>query len=590
MAVSTVWRRIALLLAVLFALMLSGCGSAGQSVISVFPLPGSRLASSQTQIVVRGIPARRLSSITVTGSQSGPHSGRLLTDSDHRGESFLPAKPFAAGETVTVRLSAPGLARGRKSWHFFVAEAAGNPPSRPLPPAPRLPGDVLVFHSRPDLDPPAVEIVKNASRSALGDVFITPQQGPLQNGAMIVSPQGELMWFKPVPAGDLAANVQVQHYQGRPVLTWWQGYSGAGLGFGEDVIVDSRYRQIAVVRAANGLSADLHEFELTPHGTALITAYYPVFWDATSIHQSRHMLVLDSVVQEIDVKTGLVLFQWDSLDHVPLSDSYEPIPNDPGQPYDYFHINAIDEDDDGNLIISARNTWAAYKVNLVSGQTIWTLGGKHSTFKLAAGANFAFQHDVRVRADNDRMVTVFDDGAGPPTVHKQSRGLTLRLDTAQRTATAVKVDQHPPALLTSFEGNLQQLANGDQFIGWGEQPYFTEFNPQGHVVFEGRFVDANSSYRAYRFPWTATPITPPAIAASTSGSSTIVYVSWNGATTVAAWRILAGPSDGALSPASTVGRQGFETQAVIPAAGFVAAQALDAHGRVLSVTPTISPT
>jgi hypothetical protein len=589
MTVPTAFRRAVLLLAASLGLVLSGCGSATQRV-SVFPIPGSRLATPQTQIVVRGIPPHDLRSITVTGSQSGAHSGRLLTDSDDRGASFLPAKPFLAGEDVTVRVSAKGLAGRGKSWHFLVAHPAGNPPSRPLPPAARLPGDVMVFHSRPDLEPPAVEIIKNASRAASGDVFVTPQQGPVQNGAMIVSPQGELLWFRPVPAGDLAANVQVQRYRGRPVLTWWQGYSGAGLGFGEDVIVDSRYRQIAIVHAANGLSADLHEFELTPRGTALITAYFPVFWDGTSIHQSSHMLVLDSVVQEIDIKTGLVRFQWDSLDHVPLSDSYEPVPKNPGQPYDYFHINAIDEDDDGNLIISARNTWAAYKVNPVSGRTIWTLGGKRSTFKLAPGAAFAFQHDVRVRSDNDSMVTVFDDGAGPPAVHKQSRGLTLRLDPSRRTAKAVKVDQHPPALLTSFEGNLQQLANGDQFIGWGEQPYFTEFDPRGQVVFEGRFVDANSSYRAYRFPWTATPITLPTVAASTGGSSTTVYASWNGATTVTNWRILAGESADALSPVSTVRRQGFETQAVIPAAQFVAVQALGSRDRVLSVSHTISPT
>ena len=53
--------------------------------------------------------------------------------------------------------------------------------------------------------------------------------------------------------------------------------------------------------------------------------------------------MLDSVVQEIDIKTGLVLYQWDSLDHVPLADSYEAMPATAGGPFDYFHINSVQQ-------------------------------------------------------------------------------------------------------------------------------------------------------------------------------------------------------------------------------------------------------
>jgi hypothetical protein len=581
---------VSILVPATLAVWLAGCGSVGPAAVSVFPMPGSRVASPQTQIVFRGVIRSQLNTVVVTGSQSGRHAGRLQADSDGHGFSFLPTRPFAAGEEVTVRTRRQGLGAEKNPWHFFIAQPAGRPPTRPLSPAARLPGDVLVFHSRPDLVPPAVEIVKNSSRAANGDVFLSDQQGPLQNGPMIISPSGDLLWFKPVPAGDLAANLQVQRYHGHPVLTWWQGYSGAGLGFGEDVIADSSYRQLAVVRGGNGLQADLHEFVLTGQDTALITAYFPVIWNGASVHGSRRMLVLDSVVQEIDIKTGLVLFQWDSLDHVPLTDSYEPLPTNPGNPYDYFHINAVDQDDDGDLIVSARNTWAVYKISRTTGRTLWSLGGKRSSFRLGRGAEFAFQHDVRVRAGADGMVTVFDDGAGPPVVHRQSRGLTLRLDQKHMTATVVKVDQHPSSLLTSFEGNVQQLANGDQFVGWGQQPYFTEFDPSGHVVFDGRFIDTNSSYRAYRFAWSATPEGAPAIAASTASGRTTVYTSWNGATTVTAWRVLAGDSTTALAAVTTVPRRGFETSAEIPAAAFVAVQALGVDNRVLAVSRTISPT
>ena len=169
-------------------------------------------------------------------------------------------------------------------------------------------------------------------------------------------------------------------------------------GQGVDQIYDSSYRPVATIRAGNGLSADLHEFQLTPQNTALITAYYPVIWNASSVKGSKRQIVLDSVAQEIDIPTGLVLFQWDSLDHVPLTDSFAGRPRRPRTPYDTFHINSIQQDSDGNIVISARNTWTIYKVSHQTGAIIWKLGGKHSSFKMGRNATFAFQHDARMRS------------------------------------------------------------------------------------------------------------------------------------------------------------------------------------------------
>lgn len=573
----------------LLALLLAATGSSTATTVSVYPIPGDQVASPQTQIAFRGVPVTRLHGMTVTGSRSGRHPGRLVADSDHRGGSFLPGKAFTPGETVTVKtgLRIRGALRG--TFRFTVAIPAGAVPAMPLNPAPRVAGDEDTFQSRPDLTPASVEIT-DPDPAAGGDIFLTPQQGPSQNGAMILDPSGGLVWFAPVPPGDMAANLRVQHYQGRPVLTWWQGYSGAGIGAGEDVIEDSAYRRIAVVRAGNGLSADLHEFELTPQGTAVISAYYPVYWNAASVHGSTRQIVLDSVVQEIDVKTGLVLFQWDSLGHVPLTDTYEAVPQSAGLPLDYFHINSIQPERNGDLIISARNTWAAYKVDGRSGKILWTLGGKRSSFKLGPGVQFAFQHDVRVHANGDPLVTLFDDGAGPPKVHAQSRGITVRLNRSKRTATLVSEDVHSPGLAADFEGNVEPLAKGQEFVGWGQQPYFTQYDASGRVVFDGRFVGDNSSYRAYRFPWTGTPLSPPAVRAVAGSAQTNVYVSWNGATRVVRWRVLAGAAPNALHALLSAPRQGFETQIEIPAAPYVAVQALDAQGRTLGTSQPVQPT
>ena len=359
------------------------------------------------------------------------------------------------------------------------------------------------------------------------------------------------------------------------------------------MIEDSSYRQVAVVRAANGLSADLHEFRLTPQGTALITAYYPVYWNATDVHLASRQIVLDSVVQEIDIKTGLLLFQWDSLDHVPLTDSYEPAVTSAGAPYDYFHINSVQLENDGNLLISARNTWAAYEVEHQTGQVVWTLGGKNSSYRLGDGASFTFQHDVRLHTEGDPTVTLFDDGgggAGGGQIQGESRGITIRLNDKDRTATLVDEEVHSPALSASFEGNVQVLPNGNTFLGWGQQPYFTEYNSRGQAVLDGRFVGANSSYRAYSYPWTGTPTTVPAVSASSSGADTSVYVSWNGATEVTSWRVLAGASADALQAVATASKQGFESQVTIPAQPYVAVQALDSAGAVLATSSVVHAT
>jgi hypothetical protein len=412
------------------------------------------------------------------------------------------------------------------------------------------------------------------------DIFLTPQYGPLQNGPEIVDPNGQLIWFDPLPSG-MASDLEVQQYHGQPVLTWWQGYSAQGMGFGQDMIYNTSYNPVAVVKAGNGLSADLHEFQITPQGTALITAYYPVNWPRCGC------TVFDSVVQEIDIPTGLVLYQWDSLDHVPLSASYKPKPRANGS-WDYFHINSIQQDYDGNLVISARNTWAAYKLDHRTGKIVWTLGGKYSTFRMKPGTSFAFQHDVEVRARGDHWITVFDDGGGLPNVHSQSRGIELWLSFKNKSAWLRGQWLHSPSLIADFEGNVQLLPKSYKFLGWGAQPYFTEYDQYGRVILDGRFVSQTASYRAYRFSWSATPATPPALVASASNGSMTLYMSWNGATGVASWRALAGSSPSAMQAVGTAPKTSFETSITVPRQQYAQVQALDSSGNVIGTSAPVT--
>ena len=551
--------------------------------VTVSPLPGSRDASPETQISFLGVPARELAHISVTGSRTGRHAGRLLAYSQGDGASFLPARRFAEGERVQVRASIRSPGRARTLLDRF-AVAVGDPISSTPERVHRgRAGEVQRFRSRPDLHPPTVAVSASAAGTAPGDIFAAPYRGPGQAGPMILDPGGGLIWFKRLPAQKSATNLQVQLYGGKPVLTWWQGViSVHGFGLGEDVIADQTYTTVAHVRAGNGLQADLHEFVLEPDGTALITAYHPIRCNLSSVGGSRAGALTDGVLQRIDIRTGLVMFQWSGLDHVGLAESYELArKSTPSSPFDFLHLNSVDLDADGSLLVSARNTWAVYDLDARSGQISWRLGGKRSSFRMAPATRTAWQHDPRELGDGS--ISIFDNGASP-AVKRQSRGIVVRVDAGRGTATLVSQLTHSPPLLADSQGNLQVLENGDQFIGWGEVAEFSEFDPSGQLLFDGHFPSGTESYRDFRFAWNATPAHQPAftVAAAANGGAT-AFASWNGATDVASWRVLAGPAPSALSVVAQAPRSGFETAIALPAgapAPFMSVQAIDRAGDV----------
>ena len=254
-------------------------------------------------------------------------------------------------------------------------------------------------------------------------------------------------------------------------------------------------------------------------------------------------------------------------------------------PYDYFHLNSIEQEADGSTLLSARNTWALYELNTRTGKVITTIGGRNSNVKLGPGAGTAYQHDASRLAGG--AIAIFDNGA-VPKVHSQSRGVVLSVSPASRTVTTVKQFLHPTPLLAGSQGNLQVLPNGDVFIGWGASPYFSEFSPSGQVLFDAHMHGSYQSYRTYRLPWTGAPSSAPAIAAGGGSGALIVRASWNGDTRTSSWRVLGGPSSQQLAPVAGAPRAGFETPIAVPGAEpYVAVQALDAAGNVLGTSPVI---
>jgi Arylsulfotransferase (ASST) len=579
----TIVVRLAALLTVVAGCLTLSAQAVAAATVAVFPIPGSAYNVPKTQITFRGAPVSALGPIQVVGSRSGVHAGTLLPDSDGQGGSFIPSTPFVAGETVTVNTQLNVVNAHNGQFSFRIGRPAPQLRPAALPRVPAGSNGLQHFRSRPDLTPASITVSRNSAPASNGDIFLTPQFGPAQNGPMILDSSGRLVWFQPtsISHNTLFSDFRVQNLHGQPVLTWWQGSTNAGSGRGVGVIFDQNYREIATVRAGNGLDADLHELLVTPQGQAYIIALAPVRLPGYARE------VMDAVVQEIDIATGLVMFSWDALDHIPLSTSYSFGPKVPGHILDPFHLNSVSLDRDGNLIVSARNTSAVYKINHITGKVIWTLGGKKSSFKMGSGTTTAFQHNAIVQSDG--TLTMFDDGGGPPRVHKFSRGVRIRLDLTHMTASLVGQYAHPPQIASAFEGGEQLLPNGDIFVGWGQQPYFTEFDSHGHANFDAHFTVPTSSYRAYRFPWNAQPPTTPALAAANGTDGTAkLWASWNGATDVTAWRVLGGPTGQSMKPIVTTARHGFETAlGARNGNSWFAVQAMGAHGRVLATTRTV---
>ncbi|HEX4838090.1 MAG TPA: arylsulfotransferase family protein [Solirubrobacteraceae bacterium] len=570
---------------------LNGSAALAGGAVTVSPAPDTRDASYLTQVSFLGVPAADIADVAVVGSRSGAHSGRLAAYSQGDGMSFLPSKPFAQGELVTVHAALrEGAGSTPFAWRFTVAgldAASHSLETPPGPPPPASSREFQRFVSRPDLKPPAVKVTTSSGSQAPGDVFLAPYAGPGQYGPMILDGAGKLVWFKVVPAGARAADLRAQEYGGRPVLTWWQDpLVAAGRRDAGVVIADSSYKDIAIVRAGNGYQPDLHAFEITPQGTALFTVYDAVRCNLSTYGGPADGAVADTLVQEIDLKTGLVRFEWHSLDHVALADSYMPVRHGgtPTSPWDYFHINAISQQG-GDLLVDARNTWAAYDVDHRSGQIAWRLGGKHSSFAMAPGASPAWQHDVRELPDG--TISFFDNG-GTPKVHAQSRAIVLRLDSHNMTATLVSSFVHSTPLLAPSQGDFQPLAGGDWLVGWGQAPYFSELAPGGQILFDAHLPAAYQSYTVFKFPWSGDPAQPPQVAVRSRPHGAVVYASWNGATAVAQWRVLAGASQRALAPLAVARRSGFETAIAIPTAPrYLAVQALGAQGQALGASATI---
>ena len=459
-------------------------------------------------------------------------------------------------------------------------------------------GPLQTFVSRPDLKVPPVKVRHYGGVSPSRYIFLdVPYSGPGGGGAMIIDSDGRLVWFGPNTATEHKLDFNTQMLDGEPVLTWWQGIVVQGHGEGEVAIADSSYQVKRIITAHGGVKADLHEFVITPQNTAIISAYRRhSHVDLTAIGGPASGSIFSGVFQEIDVATGTLLFEWDSYDPanppVAITDTYLPLAPGFGTaapPFDHFHINSIDTDANGDYIVSGRHTWTIYKISRADGSIQWRMNGKSSDFTMGTGATFAWQHHVRPHGHG--QLTIFDNGATPQVApaEPQSRALVIAFDEVTMQARLVRALVHPGArVLAKALGSAQILPGNEMFVDWGAERRFSQFGAEGKLLLDAQMVPGASSYRGFSKPWTGHPVDLPAVAARYRSGGATVYASWNGATEVASWTVLAGASATSLTSAGSGQRTGFETAVAVSRTGpYFAVQARSATGALLATSKAV---
>lgn len=290
-------------------------------------------------------------------------------------------------------------------------------------------------------------------------------------------------------------------------------------------------------------------------------------------HRSRNGWIWDSVIQEINIETNEVLFEWSASEHYGTEESYFPAGTAGlrrSYAYDFFHINSIDKDSFGNYLVSSRYFHSVTYIEGKTGEILWVLGGRRNNFRdLSDGkaTAFAWQHDAHWTADHSG-ITLFDNGARyglKPSV-ESSRAVHISLDLEAMTAEIVREYVNPRKIISASQGSIQVLDTGNVLVGYGYNAAWTEYSSEGealcdvHIGSQKTFnTGAVQTYKVLKNVWTGRPDTVPDVKVQHNK----VYVSWNGATEVRGWIL-----EGSKTPRSEGGEEEFKMVVEVERSGF----------------------
>ncbi|GAM82965.1 hypothetical protein ANO11243_009510 [Dothideomycetidae sp. 11243] len=443
-----------------------------------------------------------------------------------------------------------------------------------------------------NVTPPYLQVNSTGRDLAPGLLFYTPTAGVDENasilrlGPLISSDTGDLVWAGPI--SDDASNLRVQTLNGQPVVSFWEGTGAAasgllaGHGYGPVQIYNTSYDLIATICPKLNIThppgqesdcdADVHESYITDDNTILVTAYNITKADLTSIGGPQEGYVYDSLIVEIDIASGEIVFLWSPLEHVPVGDSKYPLGkagHTVATAYDFFHANSIFPWEDGYLI-NSRHTWTTYYVDKC-GDIIWRIdGAEGGDFgSIPAGGLFAWQHNAEIVRVSPTEATIpwfanNNDIAGQTNVTTGVQlALTLPPDPSNPPRLLSNVSDPAQPIFSSAEGSHQIFDNRDHLLGYGFQPYIHYFDARGEAIWSARYAFENgaSSYRVFKQEWHAVPSTSPDLVVQKGDNGQLVgYVSWNGATHVEGYNVYAGSDVSVLKLVGVAVKKGFETE------------------------------
>jgi hypothetical protein len=402
-------------------------------------------------------------------------------------------------------------------------------------------------------DLPAVR-VSGIGTTAPGYVFTAAFRGAAQSRLLILDDQGEVVYFRDMPAD--VANLPNTDFKRQPngQLTYFNGAEAAYK------VMNSAY-EIVDSWSMVGYPTDEHDLQILPNGNALLMSYNPISMDLSAYGGITNAVLVDLVIQEQNPSKSVV-FEWSALNHIPITDSYHLITFTVFDPY---HGNAFELDMDGNLLLSNRHTSDIVKINRATGGIMWRLGGRSNEFVFVNDGGFSLQHDIR-RLPNGH-ITLFDNGNARVDFQREltySRAVEYELDEVNKIITRVWEYRNSPDIYGRFMGNAQRLPNGNTMIGWGgPSSVGTEVTPGGQEALELSIdrTAAGQTYRWFRFPWVGRPSTTPTLALKGGR----LYFSWNGATEISAYRVEGAPNQGGeFRRVTTELRTGFETSTTLP--------------------------
>jgi len=414
------------------------------------------------------------------------------------------------------------------------------------------------------LDLPIFTVERGPGRLGDGYLFVSTidlKDPTAANYNLILDNQGEPIFYDRITKAGNSLDFKMQP---SGLLTY---YTNTDSGWGFEAM-DSSYTVVKDYVVADDpetgrdYQTDQHDLQIMSNGNALHLIYDWQTFDMSQIYPGGNpeATVIGCVIQELD-KSGSVVFQWrswDYLDEIEITDTNRPLDDEPLR---YIHCNSIDEDFDGNLLMSSRNLDEIIKIARPSGEIMWRMGGRKNEFEFLNDSGFTVPHDVR-RLPNGN-ITLYDNA--DLNLKTPSRGVEYRVDEVNKKVSKVAEFYNTPATYGYFMGNVQRLANGNTLIGWGasNEPLLTEFDGHGQKVFEVSVANKTGSYRAFRFPWQGYPVWTPRLEARLEGNTAHLYFSWNGSTDTGSYKIFTARRRQSLRQIDTVSRDGFETEYLV---------------------------